>query len=363
MEMRDVPRINHDELLRLLQEAEDPVLVWGPPGVGKTYTILEFARKSGRYLLRLDCGPLSHYDLGGYPLPAEEGFEFRTPLETLKLTPPTSEAPVLTLREAVEQGRDVVIFFDDISASQEVSRAVWAAVQFRRLGACDLPDNVKVVLAANPPSREYSTFPLPVPLRTRCMEVYLPAPTPQKWSEWAQKEGLHPDVVAFVASASYFFKDQGDILYCRIGDKYVTPRNWEMASRQHEKGLSIAPAVGETLAELFASFRDKEAKEVKWDELVSGNPLPLEPKYQVVFIARFPYLLEQALKQGTVVAFLDAAKESARKENLFAALVRTFHSPNRHLIYQARKFPGAKHLISQALGHLLAGQHDEEVVL
>ena len=365
MEMRDIHLVTHEELLRLLQESEDPILVWGPPGVGKTYTVLEFARRSGRYLLRLDCGPLSRYDLGGYPLPVEAGFEFRTPLETLPLVPPTPDAPDLSLRQAISQGRDVVIFFDDISASQEVAQAAWAAVQFRRLGACDLPDTVKVVLAANPPSREYGTVPLPIPLRTRCLEVYLRTPTPEEWGEWAQSTGLHPDVIAFVASAALFFPNEcGSVLYGRVGDKYITPRNWEMASRLHTVHLSLAPAIGETLANLFQAFLQTEEKSVDWEKLVRGEILSLDVKWRVVFIARFPALLEQALKKGTVEAFLVASERSASKENLFAALVRTFKpQTTRQLIYETLKHPRAKRLITEALGHLLAGHHDEEVVL
>jgi hypothetical protein len=126
------------ELVRAYLAADVPVLLWGPPGVGKTAAILALARETGAHAEVLIGSTLDPIDVGGYLVPHADGVR-------------QSPAPwARRLVEALEKREPAWLVLDELScAPPSVQAALLRLVHERRAGEVDLT-GIRVVAAANP---------------------------------------------------------------------------------------------------------------------------------------------------------------------------------------------------------------------
>jgi MoxR-like ATPase len=130
-----------------------PTVLWGPPGSGKTSAINALAASSSMPCEAVIASIREPSDFAGLPVVGGDG--------SVRFAPP------LWARRLSEAGRGI-LFLDEIStAPPAVQAALLRVVLERAVGDLQLPDDVVVVAAANPPEQAADGWDLAAPLANR----------------------------------------------------------------------------------------------------------------------------------------------------------------------------------------------------
>ncbi len=129
-----------------------PVLLWGPPGTGKSSVVRSLADALDRPCEVVIASIREPSDFAGLPIVHEGGVRFAPPTWATSLA---------------DAGRGV-LFLDEIStAPPAVQAALLRVVLERTVGDLTLPPSVAVVAAANPPEQAADGWDLSAPLANR----------------------------------------------------------------------------------------------------------------------------------------------------------------------------------------------------
>jgi hypothetical protein len=127
--------------VRLAVEADVPVLLWGPPGVGKTASVEAAAEEAGAALVTLSAEDARRADWAGIIIPDLSAGRAK------KLAPEWA----LELHQALSQGLQAWLFLDELTAWPSAARAeILCLVQSKRFAGLNLK-GLRILAAANPP--------------------------------------------------------------------------------------------------------------------------------------------------------------------------------------------------------------------
>ncbi len=196
------------------------VMLWGPPGVGKSQAVKHIAEKvsdkTGKKVSVTDVRLLlfNPIDLRGIP------------------TANADKTLAVWLKPKIFQmddSKDVVniLFLDEISAAPpSVQAAAYQIVLDRTIGEHELPDNCIVIAAGNRVTDKSVAYAMPKALANRLMHIEVVG-EPLGWREWATSHNIHPYVIGFInyspAMLMGFDPSLEDLAF-------PTPRSWEMVS-------------------------------------------------------------------------------------------------------------------------------------
>jgi len=222
-----------------------PVVVWGPPGAGKTATIRAWAERRKLRCWIVVASLREPADFGGLPIVDLD----RRRDDGERTLPRVTFAPPRFAVEAEAEGG--VIFLDELTtAPPAVQAALLRAVVDHAFGDLELdPSKVAIVAAANPPSEAAGGWDLAPPLANRFAHVRFEL-NPIEWTEvfpgywgsppaltfgeraidqrrWGRARAL---VAAFLrARPSLLLQLPGDI--SQRGEPWPSPRTWDYATR------------------------------------------------------------------------------------------------------------------------------------
>ena len=196
------------------------VMLWGPPGVGKSQGVHQIGEKieaaTGRKVCVTDVRLLlfNPIDLRGIPTANED--------KTL----------AVWLRPKIfdmDPGKDVVniLFLDEISAAPpSVQAAAYQITLDRTVGEHHLPDNCIVIAAGNRTTDKSVTYKMPKALANRLLHIEVEGCF-ETWKQWAMQKGIHPKVVGFLS-----FRRDHLMKFDPASEElaFATPRSWEMVS-------------------------------------------------------------------------------------------------------------------------------------
>ena len=132
--------------------ARIPVLLWGPPGTGKSSVVRDLANAMGWPCEVVIASIREPSDFAGLPIVVDGGVRFAPPGWATSLA----------------DGGHGVLFLDEIStAPPAVQAALLRVVLERTVGDLQLPEDVVVVAAANPPDQAADGWGLSAPLANR----------------------------------------------------------------------------------------------------------------------------------------------------------------------------------------------------
>jgi hypothetical protein len=228
------------DTLKTLTDIQQPVFVWGAPGVGKSQVVARVAREEKLALIDVRAVLLDPVDLRGLPHIDASNRASWCPPEFLPVD---------------GQG---VLFLDELNAAPPlVQAACYQLVLDRRLGEYKLPDGWSIVAAGNRETDRAVTHRMPSALANRFVHLHFEVDG-KEWLDWAKANGIAPEVSAFIRfrpNLLHAFDPQKD-------DKaFPTPRSWEFVSRIMNRRRRMIPdleliagVVGEGAAAEFCGY-------------------------------------------------------------------------------------------------------------
>lgn len=196
------------------------VMLWGPPGVGKSQAVREIAEKiekgSGKKVNVTDVRLLlfNPIDLRGIPTANED--------KTLAIWLKPQIFQMDPSPDCVN-----ILFLDEISAApQSVQAAAYQITLDRVVGEHKLPDNCIVIAAGNRVTDKSVSFKMPKALSNRLMHIEAETNF-ESWKQWAVSKGINEKVMGYLA-----FSPKSLMNFGSSGDDlaYATPRTWELVS-------------------------------------------------------------------------------------------------------------------------------------
>lgn len=196
------------------------VMLWGPPGVGKSQGVREIARLleegTGKHVNVTDVRLLlfNPIDLRGIP------------------TANADKTLAIWLRPRIFQmdASDNVInilFLDELSAApQTVQAAAYQITLDRVVGEHRLPENCIVIAAGNRITDKSVAVKMPKALANRLMHFDIQGSF-ESWQNWAVSHGISKKVLGYLSNNRnrlFGFDPNSDDL------AFATPRSWEMVS-------------------------------------------------------------------------------------------------------------------------------------
>ena len=259
-----------------------PVLLIGPPGVGKTQIMEQAARECGIGLVAYTITHHTRQSAVGLPrIETREygGREYFITEYTM------SEIVAAVYQKIQETGlKEGILFIDEINCvSETLAPAMLQFLQYKTFGSHRIPEGWLIVAAGNPPEYNKSVREFDIVTLDR-MKLITVEPDYPVWREYARQMELHPAVISYLD-----IKPQN---LCRIettvdGKRFATPRGWEdlselltvyerlgkEADREVVAQYIQFPAISKDFAnylKLYAKYqRDYQADEIlagRWSE-------------------------------------------------------------------------------------------------
>jgi MoxR-like ATPase len=233
------------------------VMIWGPPGIGKSSIVSQVASSHEMELTDLRLSQLAPTDLRGLPV-ADGAVSRWLPPEFLP-----------------NAGRGI-LFLDEINLAPPAIQAIaQQLILDRRVGSYSVPNGWFVWAAGNRREDRAAVFEMPAPLANRFLH-YTVEPDFVSFHAWAVHSGIHEQVLAFLAfRPSLLHKPDNK------SPAWPSCRSWEMASELHHVRLGVEAAVGEGAAGEFAAFLSVYESIPDLSAIVAGMgalvSFPIEP--------------------------------------------------------------------------------------
>ncbi len=201
------------EFLGAKEGSHTPVMLWGPPGVGKSQIVAQVAKKNGAPMIDIRLSQMEPSDLRGIPYRDGNRVEWAVPS---------------MLPDESRHGKSGILFLDEItSAPPAVSAAAYQLILDRRLGEYLLPQGWAIFAAGNRMGDRGVTYLMPSPLANRFSHFELEANL-EDWVSWAYRSGIDERLVGFL-------RFRPELLFefdpARNPVAFATPRSWEFANR------------------------------------------------------------------------------------------------------------------------------------
>lgn len=261
-------------------KANQPVMLHGSPGVGKSDVIRRIAKKQGIGLIDLRLSQLDPVDLRGVPS-----------VDTKKKTTGWN-VPDFLPREG-----HGILFLDEInSAAQATQAAAYQLVLDRKLGDYELPEGWKIVAAGNRTTDRAIVNQMSTALKNRFTHLNYEVNV-DDWCEWALRSDIAVEVLGFIRFRPMMLnefeqrnetKEERDrISRLKDAQAFATPRSWEFLSRVVKQQPSadieyelFSGIIGEHAAAEFAGYMKYYRNLPNLDAVLMNPgtaPVPEEP--------------------------------------------------------------------------------------
>jgi MoxR-like ATPase len=283
-----------------------PVCIWGPPGIGKSALVEQFARDVGLDCVSLLGSQLAPEDLIGVP---------RIEAGRSVFCPP----------RMIARDEPYLLFVDELNAcSFEVQKAFYSLINDRRLGEYRLPEGSVVVGAGNRAQDQAIVKPMSSALMNRMLHVEL-KPTARDWLGWAYAQGIHEWILRYIETRP----DHLHVQPPKTEETFSTPRSWHILSDAlRAYGPAVSAAEVEMLASgclsvsharSFAAFVKQLHGSLRVELILRGDqPLPRAPEDRDVL-----YFVVQSIR-AQLAKTLPPGREDMKP-------------PHRQLVQQAKR--------------------------
>ena len=189
------------------------VMIWGPPGAGKSAIVRSVAEANGCDFIDLRLAQMEAIDIKGLPVPEEDGVRWKI----------SAAYP----RDPASKG---ILFLDELSAcDRTIQTAAYELILDRKLGEdYHLPDGWLIVAAGNRTEDGASAIAMSSALANRFLHVELDYDA-KGWLDWALHNDIHGAVIGLIRFKSTLLADMNENEQ-NLERGFPTPRSWERVS-------------------------------------------------------------------------------------------------------------------------------------
>ena len=203
-----------------------PILLIGPPGIGKTAIMEQIAEECGVGLVAYTMTHHTRQSAMGLPEICTRGIEGKM-VHTTEYTMSEIIASIYDCMEQTGKKRGI-LFLDEINCvSETLAPVMLQLLQEKKFGNQHIPDDWLIVAAGNPPEYNKSVREFDVVTLDRIKRIDV-QPDFEVWKEYAYEQGIHPAVISYLELRRKNFYRMENTVDGRI---FATARGWEDLSR------------------------------------------------------------------------------------------------------------------------------------
>lgn len=228
-----------------------PMLLMGPPGIGKTAIMKQIAREEKIGLVEYTLTHHTRQSAVGLPILKKKNFGGKE----YTVTEYTMSEIIASVYQCMEQQQvsEGILFLDEINCvSETLAPTMLQFLQNKTFGTHRLPPGWVIVAAGNPEryNKSVREFDMVTLDRVRSMEIEADY---KVWRAYAQKRQIHTAVLAYLdLKQENFYQIREE----QEGSCFVTARGWEDLSRILQVYEELEIPVTKELAEEY--IRDGE---------------------------------------------------------------------------------------------------------
>lgn len=262
--------------------AQRPILLMGPPGIGKTAVMEQIARECGVGLVAYTMTHHTRQSAIGLPMIEKHTYGGREYSATEYTMSEIIGAVYDTM--ARTKKTEGILFLDEINCvSETLAPTMLQFLQKKKFGNHRVPDGWIIVAAGNPPEYNKSVREFDIVTLDRVRKIDITEDF-SVWKLYAYERGVHPAIISYLEIKKDNFYQ---IETTAAGKRFVTARGWEdlsyMIYAGELMGLPLTEAtVGQyvqhpKIAKDFANYYDlylQYKDDYHVNEIFNGNIRP-----------------------------------------------------------------------------------------
>ena len=264
-----------------------PILLMGPPGIGKTQVMEQIARECGIALVSYTITHHTRQSAVGLPFIVKKNYGE----EEFSVTEYTMSEIISSVYDKMEKTglKEGILFIDEINCvSETLAPMMLQFLQGKTFGNQKVPEGWVIVTAGNPPEYNKSIREFDVVTLDRIKKIDVEAYF-DVWKEYAYRQGIHPAVISYLElRRKNFYRVENTV----DGKIFATARGWEDLSRliqvyeilgktadrevvsQYIQHRMIAKDFASYLALYYKYRTDYKVEDIlkgKWDSITLGK--------------------------------------------------------------------------------------------
>ena len=246
-------------------ERQRPILLMGPPGIGKTAIMEQVAQECGIGLVSYTITHHTRQSAIGLPYISKKKYGDRE----YSVTEYTMSEIIASVYDQIEASgvKEGILFLDEINCvSETLAPTMLQFLQYKTFGSHRVPDGFIIVTAGNPPQYNKSVRDFDIVTLDRLRRIDIEEDF-AAFKEYASRVGIHGSVMAYLGIRSnHFYSIRTEV----EGRHFVTARGWEDLSRTiqvYEKrrlpvneGLAVQFLQDPEIARSFSAYYDLYVK-------------------------------------------------------------------------------------------------------
>lgn len=268
------------QALGIAVSTRSPVLLWGGPGTGKTSFVQVLGATMGCSVETVIASLREPSDFAGLPVVSSDG--------SVRLAEPS------WARRLARAGAGILFLDEVTTAPPAVQAALLRVVLERTVGDLQLPEDVAVVAAANPPEQAAGGWDLTPPLANRFCHIdwaadpgsYTDAlaagwPSPQL-PPWPKGTDIGAPLASLRGALAGFIRSRPNLLHAmpesssEAGRAWPSPRTWDMALRLWSAAETLGVGADVTATLISGAVGPGPARELLLWQSESDLPDPEE---------------------------------------------------------------------------------------